>query len=76
MGITLDIGNFTASQDEKGQWIFKGKTPKKLANSVKKATYRDKPQYPVIYKIEDKFKKDGHDMVTDIGVQIIKALKK
>lgn len=51
MCTNISIGNFIASQDEKGNWIYKAKESNKLINSLK-PKYREKPQFKLLGDIE------------------------
>ena len=64
-----------ASLDENGTWIYKSRpyTPPPIKKKDGKG-YRDRPQYPVIYAIEDKFKKRGRKMITEIAKDLTKSL--
>ena len=67
----LEVGSFTAEQKD-GIWLYKSKDEQPL--SKVKASYKDKPQYPVIVSVEDEFKKQGKTMIVNMGVGIIKFL--
>ena len=66
-----DIGNFTAEQID-GVWIYKAKENQPLLKV--KASYKDKPQYPVINKMEQNFKDQGKKMITESINQILKKI--
>ncbi len=71
----VDNDFYTASLDEKGEWIFKSKAPQLKLDGK----YRDVPRYPMIYEYENQFKKDYSNelvsMVTGIGKKLIEIYK-
>ena len=69
----LEVGNFTAEQKD-GIWIYKAKDEQPLPKA--KASYKDKPQYPVIYKMEQNLKDQGKKMIVNSIDQILKSILK
>ena len=69
----LEVGSFTAEQKD-GIWIYKAKDEQPL--SKVKASYKDKPQYPVIYKMEQNLKEKGKKMIVNSIDQILKSILK
>lgn len=71
---SIDLLTHTAIKDG-NKWIYKAK-PVKPFTIKPKSSYRDKPQFSVIERVEDEMKKDGHQMIFDIGVGVIRFLSK
>lgn len=70
----IKVGNFEATQNDKGEWIYKAENPK-LKSGKLKAKYRDLPRYKAIYKIEDEYKKDFNSMLKKMFNEIKLTLK-
>lgn len=70
----LKVGNFKATQNEEGEWIYKAESPK-LKSGKLKAKYRDLPRYKAIYVIEDEYKKSFDSLLKDMFNEIKLALR-
>lgn len=71
----VEIGGFLAKKQEDGTFIYKSKSfeiPKKKV----KSQYKDKPQFPVVEQVEQKFKDRGKEMIFNIGKEVVKYLDK
>lgn len=72
-----------ASQDEKGNWIYKANESNQLKpfkkNGSLKAVYHDLPRFKVIVEYEDQEEKDYSDLlsqaVKDISLKLISFSK-
>ena len=69
----LEVGDFTAEQKD-GVWLYKAKDQQSIIKA--KASYKDKPQYPVIYKMEQNLKDQGKKMIINSIDQILKPILK
>lgn len=70
----IDIGTHIAIKDG-NKYIYKAKPIQPFKLKVK-SSYKDKPQFPIIEDVEDEMKKDGHKMIFDTGVGVVKFLAK
>ena len=73
-GEGIDVGTHIAIKDGK-KYIYKAKPIEPFKLKVK-PSYKDKPQFPIIEQVENEMKKDGHKMIFDIGVGVVKFLAK
>jgi len=71
----INIGNFTATKQKDGTFLYKAKEIEPLRKKVK-AQYKDPVQYPVIEDIENEMKKSGKEMIVNSGIEIMKFLAK
>lgn len=69
----IEVGGYIATKQKNGTFIYKSKNEGPITLKPK-ASYKDKPQYPVIDSLEKKVKADGKKMIFDSGIQIIKQL--
>lgn len=69
----VEIGGFIAEKQENGTFLYKSKNPSTPIPLVK---VKDKPQFKVIYSMEDAFKESGKKMINQIGIDITKLLAK
>ena len=67
------IGNFNYEQQKDGTFLYKSSNPSSPIPTIK---LKDKPQYKVIDQMETEMKKSGRKMIENIGINIIKFLKK
>lgn len=69
----VEVGDFTAEQKD-GIWLYKAKDQQPIVKV--KPSYKDKPQYPVIYKMEQNLKDQGKNMIVNSIDQILKSILK
>lgn len=69
----IQIGNFDASQDEKGNWIYKAKETQPLKPVAK---YREKPQYKLQETIEQHSKSNFSLKLNKTVLEAVTFIKK
>lgn len=71
------VGNFKASKDEKGLWVYKHDPEIFFKSNVKnlKIKLTDKPRYKVVLEIENDFKKNTDKFLSNLTIDIVKKLK-
>lgn len=72
----VEIGGFLAEKQQDGTFIYKSKDLPEKPKIKPKSQYKDKPQFPVIEKIEERFKESGNEMIMNIGKEVVKYLSK
>lgn len=68
----LEVGAFTAEKNKDGTWLYKAKEDQPILKP--KPIYKDKPQFPVIGKMEDEFKAQGKQMLEKSIDQILRKI--
>lgn len=71
----VEIGSFLSEKQKDGTFIYKSKSLESPKKKVK-SQYKDKPQFPVVEQIEQKFKDRGKEMIFNIGKEVVKYLDK
>lgn len=72
----MEIGDFSVEKQKDGTFLYKSKELIQPIKAIVKPSYKDKPQFPLIYEIEEKFKKAGSTMITESIVQILKKISR
>lgn len=70
--IKIDNDFYSASLNEKGQWVYKAK----ILPVKDDGKYKDVPRFPMIYEYEDEFKKLYSNQLKQMIVDITKKLIK
>jgi len=70
--MTTFLSNYKIEKSENGTFLYKSKA---VPFSIKKPFFKDKPQFEVIYKLEDKMKESGKNMILSTKTEILKYLK-
>lgn len=68
------IGNFLASKDHKGNWIYKAKEIVPIAKK-KEAKYRERPQFKLQEEIEGNAKTKFKLVTNNTVLKIVKFIK-
>lgn len=69
---SIQVGNFDASQDDSGKWIYKAREPQIL---TKKPVYREKPQFPIQTQIEGFAKANFKLSINKTVLEIVSLIK-
>lgn len=73
MCLIVQVGNFLASQDETGNWIYKAIDGQPLAG--KKAVYREEPQFAIQTQIEGTAKAKFKLILNKTVLEIVSLIK-
>lgn len=71
---TIKVGNFLASKDDKGNWIYKANESRRLIKKVN-PKYREEPQFKIQHNIEGVGKAHFKLQINKIVLEIIKLIK-
>jgi hypothetical protein len=70
----IQIGNFSYTKDDKGNWIYKANDPAPLSSN-KEAVYQEKPLFDLQLTIENNSSKKFEQIAKNNIIEIAKYLK-